>query len=127
MSQMVTRAGISISDRIPLPGVAFKSMSRLAREVYDAPALADVWDSIATKIQEAIWARCTATGTYGRQFVEGAMADETLVKLHDGEGTDTTLMPFYGFCAPDDPAYLNHARLAVTPENPYLFKEGDGI
>jgi hypothetical protein len=106
---------------------AFRSMARLAKEVYDARALAEAWESIAASIQQAIWSRCTATGTYGKQFVEGAMADESCFKLHDGEESDTTLMPFYGFCAPDEPAYLNHARLAVTRENPYFFPEGDGI
>jgi len=97
---------------------AFQSMARLAREVYHAAALAEAWESVASAIRDAIQSRCTAEGTYGRQYVEGSMADESFFKLHDGEESDTTLMPFYGFCEPDDPAYLNHARLAVTPENP---------
>jgi hypothetical protein len=102
-------------------------MARLARDVYDAPALADAWESVASSIHEAIRTRCTAAGTYGQQYVEGAMADESSFKLHDGEESDTTLMPFYGFCEQDEPAYLNHARLAVTPENPYYFEKGEGI
>jgi hypothetical protein len=106
---------------------AFRSMALLAREVYNAPALAETWESIASAIRDAIRSRCTAAGTYGPQYVEGAMADESFFKLHDGEESDTTLMPFYGFCEPDEAAYLNHARLAVTPENPYYFEKGKGI
>jgi hypothetical protein len=106
---------------------AFRSMARLAREVYNSPALADAWEAVASAIRDAIRSRCTAAGTYGPQYVEGAMADESFFKLHDGEESDTTLMPFYGFCEPDEPAYLNHARLAVTAENPYYFEKGKGI
>jgi hypothetical protein len=106
---------------------AFRSMARLAREVYHAAELADAWESVASAIRDSIRSRCTAAGTYGQQYVEGAMADESFFKLHDGEESDTTLMPFYGFCEQDEPAYLNHARLAVTPENPYYFEKGEGV
>ncbi|MFB3881372.1 MAG: glycoside hydrolase family 125 protein [Armatimonadota bacterium] len=106
---------------------AFTHMARLAREVYDQPALADEWAAIAGKVKEALLAHCVGACSLGKRFLEGADADGTWVTCHDGEETDVALMPFYGFCEPDDPALLNHSRLAVSPENPFYAPGLEGI
>ncbi|MHC4480912.1 MAG: hypothetical protein ACYS1C_08100 [Planctomycetota bacterium] len=106
---------------------AFHGMARVAREAYEEPGLADEWLGAAAKVREEILRHCVGGGPLGRQFFEGANADGTFVPGHDGEETDTTLMPFYGFCEPDDPAILNHARLALSPHNPLYAAGVDGI
>ncbi|WP_162537954.1 hypothetical protein [Granulicella sp. WH15] len=74
---------------------------------------------IAESIRGAIETRCVGEGPTGRRFFEGASADSSLIPGHDGEESETTLMPFYGFCGPDDRRLLNHAALAMTTENPF--------
>ena len=106
---------------------SFQHMARIAREVYDEQELADTWSECAASVKDAILQHCVGDCSLGRRFFEGANADGTLVACHDGEETDTTLMPFYGFCEADDPALINHARLGLSPGNPYYAPGVDGI
>jgi hypothetical protein len=106
---------------------ALCKMARLAREVYNEPARADEWAAAAAKLREAILTNCAGGGAPGRRFFEGANADGTKVPGHDGEETDTTLMPFYGFCEQDDEALINHANVAFTSENFLYWPEMDGV
>jgi len=106
---------------------AFRSMARIAREAYQEPESAREWSLLADRIKEYLWKRCTGIGSLGKQFVEGSMRDWTWIAVRDGEESDTNLMPFYGFCESDEPAYINHARLGLTPQNPYYTDLFDGI
>lgn len=106
---------------------AFQGAARLAKEVYLLPDLARQWQDVAARIQGSLLETCRKTGALGLQFVEGVFEDGTFVPGHDGEETDTTLMPFYGFCPPDTPELLRHAELALSPLNPYYAKSVDGI
>ena len=106
---------------------AFHHMARLAREVYEQPELASQWSETAAKVKDAVLARCIGVGSLGARFFEGANADGTFVACHDGEETDVALMPFYGFCEPDEPALINHSKLALSPENPLYAPGIDGI
>ncbi len=106
---------------------SFHNMARIAREAYGEADLAAEWCESAARVKDEILNRCVGESSLGRRLFEGANADGTLIACHDGEETDTTLMPFYGFCEPDDPALLNHARLGVSPENPYYAPGVDGI
>ncbi|HUS47537.1 MAG TPA: hypothetical protein VM098_05430, partial [Phycisphaerae bacterium] len=106
---------------------AMSKMARLAREVYARDDLADKWAADASKLREEILARCVAACPPGRRFVEGANADGTKVPGHDGEETDTTLMPFYAFCQQDDQRLINHAAMAFTEDNPLYWPEMDGV
>ncbi len=106
---------------------SFHHMARIAREAYEDKELADNWSEIAAKVQADILRYCVGECSLGRRFFEGANADGAFVACHDGEETDTTLMPFYGFCESDDPALINHARLGLSPENPYYAPGIDGI
>ncbi len=110
-----------------LAWVAFQGMARVAREAYDEPQLADQWSAIAAKMKQDILRHCVGQGSLGPQFYEGGNADGTFVPGHDGEEAFTTLMPFFGFCEADDPRYVNHARLALSAENPLYVPEVDGI
>jgi hypothetical protein len=106
---------------------AFTGMSRLAAEAYGNSKLANEWSTIAHTIQTDLDARCAGEGPSGRRFFEGANADGTFVAGHDGEESETTLMPFYGFCASDDQRLLRHAELAMTTANPLYSPDIDGI
>jgi len=106
---------------------AFSSMARIASEVYREERQAQEWSDISDRIHRAINAVCSGDGPTGKRFFEGANADGSFVMGHDGEESETTLMPFYGFCAPDDPRLLNHAALAMTVENPLYSPELDAI
>ncbi|MCE5278405.1 MAG: hypothetical protein ABFD92_07300 [Planctomycetaceae bacterium] len=106
---------------------AFAEMSRLADEVYNVPDLAAAWAANAEQLKAAILERCAGESPHGRRFFEGANAEGTFVAGHDGEETDTTLAPFYGFCETDEPALLTHASLALTAENPLYWPEMDGV
>jgi hypothetical protein len=107
--------------------LAFEGMARVAREAYEETDLANEWSAIAGKVKEDTFGHCVGEGSLGRRFFEGANVDGTLVAGHDGEEAFTTLMPFFGFCEADDPAYVNHAKLALSPENPLYVPEVDGI
>jgi hypothetical protein len=107
--------------------VAFSGMSRLAREVYGDDRAAQAWSSIARSLHEAIGSHCVGASASGERFYEGANADGTFVQGHDGEESETSLMPFYGFCDADDPRLLRHAALAMSPENPLYSSALDAI
>ena len=110
-----------------LAWLSFAGMARLAREVYDEPQLADDWADIAAAVKRDILRYCVGEGSLGPRFYEGANEDGTFVAGHDGEETFTILMPYFEFCEADDPACVNHARLALSPENPLYIPEVDGI
>lgn len=68
------------------------------------------------------------SGPFGPQYVEGTNADGSVpVMVHDGEESDVTLMPFYGYCQADEPAYLNFMRFAVSSHNVAYCEGTDGI
>jgi len=107
--------------------LAFHGLARVARDACDEPELADEWSAVADKVKRDILNHCVGEGSLGPRFFEGANADGAFVPGHDGEEAFTTLMPFFGFCEADDPAYINHAKLALSPENPLYAPAVDGI
>ncbi len=106
---------------------AFHHLARLASEVYGESELASQWSEAAARVEAALRERCTGSCSLGARFLEGANEDGTFVDCHDGEETDVALMPFYGFCDADDPALINHSRLALSPANPLYAPGIDGI
>ena len=98
--------------------VALKGFADLLREVYNEPKLAQNYLSIADKVHAAIIKKCTIDGPYGRQFIEGVFRDGRKPSMiSDGEESDITLMPFYGFLPQDDPTYLNYMKFSVSANN----------
>ncbi|MFB3881371.1 MAG: hypothetical protein ACE149_08905 [Armatimonadota bacterium] len=110
-----------------LAWLSFEGIAEIARSAYEDPKLADEWSAVAARIHADIDRYCAGEGSLGRRYYEGANSDGTFVLGHDGEEAFTTLMPFFGYCQADDPAYVNHARLALTRENPLYIPEVDGI
>jgi len=106
---------------------AFQNMARIARDVYREKHLAGEWELCAQKVKAALLEHCIGNGPLGKQFYEGATADLTFILGHDGEESDATLMPFYGFREADDPACVNHARVGLSPINPYYAPVVEGI
>lgn len=53
------------------------------------------------------------------QFLEGVISDGKInLLMHDGEESDTTLMPFYGYQRYDAPSVRNYAKFTTSFENP---------
>ncbi len=97
--------------------VAFDTMAAVLDEVAGEAALAAEYRDVAARIRHAIDEVCITDGPMGPQYVEGAFADGSFEVDHDGEETDTTLMPFYGLLGSDNEAYLNCMRVALTDAN----------
>lgn len=62
--------------------------------------------------------------TFYPDIIEG---EEINLLMHDGEESDTTLIPFYGYKPYDDPVVRNYARFAASEENPTYGTECRGI
>ena len=106
---------------------AFDSTAEIIEDVLDDAELADRYRTIAAKTKADIDKWCITDGPMGPQYTEGAFADGTHEIDHDGEETDTTLMPFYGYCAYDNTAHQNHARVAMTARNRWYRASTRGI
>jgi len=97
---------------------ALKSYSRFLREVYDEPDAASAYEETAAKVRAAIMDKCTIDGPFGKQFIEATYRDGRPAPMEsDGEESDITLMPLYGFLPWDDPVYLNYMRFSVSEYN----------
>jgi len=107
--------------------LAFDGLATVARQAYEQAALADQWWAVAQKIKGDVFRHCVGDSPLGRRFFEGANVDGSFVQGHDGEEAFTTLAPFFGFCEADEPALINHAKLAFTPSNPLYEPAVDGI
>ena len=101
--------------------------AELIGDIVGDKILAGRYREIADKTAEGIVSFCRDTGPEGMQFVEGRNRDGSTLFDHDGEESDTTLMPFYGFAGYDDPAYQNHVRVALTEANRYYKTHTNGI
>ena len=65
---------------------------------------------------------------FGIQFYEFYNRSESTPYLvHDGEETDTTLAPYYGITACDDPLLRNYTRFAMTDQNRFYSPVSKGI
>lgn len=65
---------------------------------------------------------------FGMQFI-GNLTSGGFIDLfhHDGEESDTILMPLYGYAAYDDPAYRHYMQFSLSPHNPTYNPESRGI
>ena len=109
--------------------------------------LANYYEKIAGKVKKAILENMTYKGHFGEQFLEGigdkekefydvnnydkpildqgmifltdVITDQKIdLKMHDGEESDTTMIPFYGFLDLKDPKYQNSMKFAASTYNP---------
>jgi len=107
--------------------VAFTRAADIIEDVLGDSELAQRYRAIAAKTRADIDKWCITEGPMGPQYTEGAFADGTHESDHDGEETDTTLMPFYGYCHYDNQAHQNHARVAMTEDNRWYRPNTRGI
>jgi hypothetical protein len=67
-------------------------------------------------------------GRNGLQYLDFLNSSERVpCMVQDGEESDTTLMPIYGFLEYDDPCYKNYTRFAVSESNLFYIPETKGI
>lgn len=97
---------------------ALKGFARLLAEVHGDAASAAEYDAMAGRVREALLARTVIAGPFGPQFIEGVNRDGVVPAMtSDGEESETTLMPFYGFLDYAEPAYRNYMRFSMSPHN----------
>ncbi|MHA4809504.1 glycoside hydrolase family 125 protein [Flavitalea flava] len=97
---------------------AMREYARLLKEVYCDTVSAIYYASVAENVHQAILQKCTVDGPYGKQFIEGTYRDGRKPPMaSDGEESDITLMPYYGFLSQDDPVYLNYMKFSLSEHN----------
>jgi hypothetical protein len=97
---------------------SLKAYSRLLTEVFGDPGGGKHFAEIANKVHEAVLATTVIDGPFGRQFIEGVDKNGKPPRLiSDGEESDTTLMPFYGFLPCDNELYLHYMRFSMSEFN----------
>jgi hypothetical protein len=97
---------------------ALMAYSRLLAEVFGDARGGQQYAEIADMVHAAILAKTVIEGPYGRQFIEGVDQNGTPPRLiSDGEESDTTLIPFYGFLPCDNDIYLHYMRFSMSEHN----------
>jgi hypothetical protein len=97
---------------------ALRDYGRLLEEVYGEPERAREYAQVADKVRATIMEKTVIDGPFGPQFIEGIYRDgRKPLMLSDGEESDTTLMPFYGFLSYDDSTYLHYMHFSMTTYN----------
>ena len=125
-------------------------------EVLEQLSLSKRYKNIACKLKESICKQMTIDGTFGEQFLEGIGDEEKTtysvknyqkpileqgliflsdvivdgkinLLMHDGEESDTTLMPFYQFLDNKDHLYQNTMAFSASSFNPTYSEEIKGI
>ncbi len=107
--------------------VSFTLIADIVEDVAGDVERAEQYRDIADKVKADIDRWCIAPGPMGPQYIEGAFVDGTFEMHHDGEETDTTLMPFYGYCAYDHEPHQNNCRVAMTDDNLWYKPNTKGI
>lgn len=103
--------------------LVWKGLRAMAR-VSTAAGLGDIREDElevqAERVAAAIWQHCVVPGPAGPCFawevdLKGGF------RLYDEPPGSLQLLPHLGFCAEDDPVYLNTLQLIRSPDNPYAF------
>lgn len=118
--------------------------------------LSNYYSEIAKEVKKAILENMTFNGQFGEQFLEGIGDQEKEfysinnydkpilnqgmifltdviknkkidLKMHDGEESDTTMIPFYNFLSLEDPRYENSMEFAASTLNPTYGADIRGI
>jgi len=98
------------------------------KDVYHNETLSIEYEIIATKIKSSIESKCVIDGPFGLQYIEGVNADGSVTLMaHDGEESDTTLIPVYGYERYDCEIYKNYTRFALSEYNIHYNPETKGI
>jgi hypothetical protein len=107
---------------------AFRTFARILEEVYSDRKQAEQYRSIADRIREDLEKNNIIEGPFGKQYIEGVNRDGSIPWMaHDGEESDTTLAPLYGYLDFDNPAYKNYTRFAMSEHNTAYYPITRGI
>ncbi|GGG13061.1 glycoside hydrolase [Paenibacillus albidus] len=136
---------------------AFFHYARVVEEVFGDPAGAERYRIIAGKIRDDLEQLATTEGPFGTQYTEGIstagdklkdnadkytgkyadfgmqfiwnLTDNGQINLlhHDGEESDTILMPLYGYTPYDNETYRHYMQFSLSPHNPTYNPESRGI
>lgn len=106
---------------------ALRGLARILRDLRHEDGIAEVYEQEAKALRAAIDSHCTTALDHGRIFVEGSFADGRVLEGHDGEESDITLIPFYGYRDFDDPDYKRSMKHAISPANPWYVPETRGL
>ena len=74
----------------------------------------------AENLKQAILQKCVRQGPFGPQFVAAVDAAGGC-DWNDLPGASWSLFPHYGFCAADDPLYLNSLKWIDSEHNPHYY------
>lgn len=97
--------------------LAFRGLN----EIYRALEMPCAWDlsALCRQIQKDVLEQLAAEGPFGWQFVGGKSfgEDEDFyfrddIFYYDGEDSTSCMMPVYGFCGYEEPAWVNYHRFA---------------
>jgi len=111
-----------------LAWLALNLTAEIYEKVYGNRWIARWLRSIANKTKEDLNRLCVIEGPFGKQYIEGVNSNGSLPCMcHDGEETDTTLMPFYGFTTFDDPVYKNYMKFSLSEHNEHYSSIVKGI
>ena len=103
------------------------SMSRILGACHDQRGK-DHYAEIADRVKSDILKYCVIDGPFGKQFIEGIHMDGSPVGMeHDGEESDTTLVPVYGFLPYDNQTYRNCLKFALSEHNVFYNETTRGI
>jgi hypothetical protein len=106
---------------------ALHGLARILREIRHEDGIAETYEREAEMLRAAIDHHCTTATEDGRVFVEGSFADGRVLEGHDGEESDITLMPFYGYRDFDDADYKRSMQHAISAANPWYVPETRGL
>ena len=97
---------------------ALLDFARIAEKVFGDNERATRMRACAERIAESILRVTIVDGVFGKQYVEGTNIDGSVPHMEsDGEESETTLMPYYGWCSYDDPIYINTMKFSHSEEN----------
>ncbi len=97
---------------------ALEAMSLLCEKVYHETEKSSYYQSLADKTKQDIERYCVMDGEFGKQYNAGVFVDgRETVPMSDGEESDLTLIPFYGYARNDEITYQNFMKFAMTDKN----------
>jgi uncharacterized protein len=102
--------------------VAMRLLARFARDAFKDGALAQRAMTLAAAVQSGI-ARYGRTfdRKYGWLYVYETDGNGHYNFMDDANIPNLTAMPFYGWCANNDPVYLDTRRFTLSSANPYYY------
>ncbi|WP_152392047.1 glycoside hydrolase family 125 protein [Paenibacillus guangzhouensis] len=103
--------------------VTLRHMQEIARYVYRDEHLVTRMAQMEEEIQHAIELYGMINHQkYGRMYVFETDGYGNHILMDDAGTPNLMSAPYIGYCAPDDPAYLNTRAFILSEDNPYYYK-----